>query len=49
MLNVRLKYNFNMMMRVKSLKINLWKGDKPISIDIEGFDIGKPNFHFENF
>ena len=41
MLNVPIHLNFNLLVRIKWLKIRLSAKSKPISIWIEGLDLGK--------
>ena len=41
MLNIRINFNFNMLLRIKKLDVRFWSGSKPISVIVEGFDIGK--------
>ena len=41
MLNIPIHLNFNMLLRIKKFKIRFSTKSKPVSIQIEGFNIGK--------
>jgi len=40
MLNVPVHLNFNMLLRIKAFKIRFWQHSKPVSIQVEGLEIG---------
>ncbi|CAI2377772.1 unnamed protein product [Moneuplotes crassus] len=39
MLNVPIHLNFNMLIRIKNIKVSLFKGIRPISVQIQGLDL----------